>query len=201
MSTRGRLDLYYMQLISLDQMQQEPQASSQFSPNPSLIHDAAAIRAIAYLYQTKTLVIKYLEESVKKHIFIRASDAAFGDNLVSRKSTEGYLFTLFGGPFLLMPSWGRQLKSIIKNTNRASLSRISTKISNRGCHDHPMYSKPCCVLSSSAVPSLHSLSILMPLTTILQMRWRRYFSPSWSTSLHNLSRVNRNCRLGRSRCI
>jgi len=31
-------------------------------------------------------------------IFARASNAAFGNNLVSRKSIEGYLFTLFRGP-------------------------------------------------------------------------------------------------------
>jgi len=30
-------------------------------------------------------------------IFARVSDASFRDNLVNRKSTEGYLFTLFRG--------------------------------------------------------------------------------------------------------
>jgi len=30
-------------------------------------------------------------------IFARASDALFKDDLVNRKSIEGYLFTLFGG--------------------------------------------------------------------------------------------------------
>jgi hypothetical protein len=59
--------------------------------------DAAAIRAIMYLYQTKTLAIEYLEETLKNYIFIRASDAAFGNNLVTKRSTEGYLFTLFRG--------------------------------------------------------------------------------------------------------
>ena len=31
------------------------------------------------------------------YIFTRASNAAFSDDLVTRKSIEGYLFTLFGG--------------------------------------------------------------------------------------------------------
>ena len=31
------------------------------------------------------------------HIFIRASNAVFSNDLVTRKSTEGYLFTLFRG--------------------------------------------------------------------------------------------------------
>ena len=71
---------------------------SEFSRNPSPIHDAAATRAIAYLYQIKTLAIEYSKENIVNHIFARASDAAFGDDLVSRESIEGYLFILFGGP-------------------------------------------------------------------------------------------------------
>ena len=43
-------------------------------------------------------MIKYLTENIKNYIFARASNAVFRDNLVSRKSTEGYLFTLYGGP-------------------------------------------------------------------------------------------------------
>jgi len=69
----------------------------EFSQNPLLIHDAAAIRVIAYLNQTKTLIIKNLKENIINQIFVRASDALFSNNLVSRKSAEGYLFTLFRG--------------------------------------------------------------------------------------------------------
>jgi len=71
---------------------------SEFLQNPSPIYDAAATKAIAYLYQMKTFVIEYLNENVKNYIFARTSNAAFGDNSVSRKSTEGYLFTLYRGP-------------------------------------------------------------------------------------------------------
>src|SRR6266568_7244701 len=70
---------------------------SEFSHNPSPIHDVAATQAIAYLYQTKTLTIKYSKKDIKNYIFARASDTAFSDNLVSRKSTKGYLFTLYRG--------------------------------------------------------------------------------------------------------
>jgi len=70
----------------------------EFSQNPSPTYNSAATRAIAYLYQIKTLVIKYLTENIKNYIFVKANDAAFKDNSVSRKSTEGYLFTLYGGP-------------------------------------------------------------------------------------------------------
>ena len=95
---------------------------SEFSRNPSPIHDAAATRAIAYLYQTKTLAIEYSEEALKNHIFTRASDAAFGDDLVSRKSTEGYLFTLFGGPI----DWrSTKQKSVTKSSTEAELLALS----------------------------------------------------------------------------
>src|SRR6266571_8509541 len=70
---------------------------SKFSHNLSPIHDAAATKAIAYLYQTKTRAIEYSKKDIKNYIFIRASNTAFSDNLVSRKSTKGYLFTLYGG--------------------------------------------------------------------------------------------------------
>src|SRR6266699_2179297 len=69
----------------------------EFLYNLSPIYDIAAIRAIVYLYQTKTFAIKYSKKDIKNYIFARASNTAFGNNSVSRKSTEGYLFTLYRG--------------------------------------------------------------------------------------------------------
>ena len=43
-------------------------------------------------------MIEYLEEDIKNYIFAKVSDVTFNDNLVSKKSTEGYLFTLYGKP-------------------------------------------------------------------------------------------------------
>ena len=95
---------------------------SKFSHNPLPIHDAAATRAIAYLYQTKTRAIEYSEKDIKNYIFARASDAAFGDNSVSRKSTEGYLFTLYGGPI----DWrSTKQKSVTKSSTEAELLALS----------------------------------------------------------------------------
>ena len=95
---------------------------SKFSHNLLPIHDAAVTWAIAYLYQTKTLAIKYSKKDIKNYIFARASDAAFGDNLVSRKSTEGYLFTLYGGPI----DW-RSIKQklVTKSSTEAELLALS----------------------------------------------------------------------------
>ena len=51
-------------------------------------------------------------------IFARASDALFKDDLVNRKSIEGYLFTLFGG--LINQRLTKQ-KSVIKLSTEAEL--------------------------------------------------------------------------------
>ena len=90
----------------------------EFSWNPSLIHDVAAIRVIAYLYQIKNLAIKYLKETLKNYIFIRASNAAFSNNLVNRKNIKGYLFTLFRG----LINWQlTKQKSVTKSSTEAKL--------------------------------------------------------------------------------
>ena len=71
---------------------------SQFSINPSDEHHQAAMRVLEYLYATKTLAIQYegkQEERIQG--FLCASDASFADNK-DRKSSQGYIMTLFGGP-------------------------------------------------------------------------------------------------------
>lgn len=70
---------------------------SEFLKNPGLEHQQAAEQAIAYLNTTWNKAIQYSAEATDT-TFMCASDAAFGDNVPSRKSTEGFLFTLFGGP-------------------------------------------------------------------------------------------------------
>ena len=55
-------------------------------------------------------------------IFARASDTSFGDDPVSRKSIEGYLFTLFGGPI----DWrSTKQKLVTKSSTEAELLALS----------------------------------------------------------------------------
>jgi hypothetical protein len=68
-----------------------------FRPIYTPLHGAALNRAIAYLYQTRTLAIKYSSRNIGSQIVVRVSDAAFGNDLISRKSTEGFIFLLFRG--------------------------------------------------------------------------------------------------------
>ena len=65
--------------------------------NPSPIHQQAADQAIIYLNTTQALAIEFSPQ-VTEHVFTCSSDAAYADNIPSRHSTEGYLFSLFGGP-------------------------------------------------------------------------------------------------------
>ena len=48
--------------------------------------------------------------------FLRASNIAFSNNLVSKKSIEGYLFTLFGG----LINW--------QSIKQKSVTKLSTEV-------------------------------------------------------------------------
>jgi hypothetical protein len=66
---------------------------AQFLKNPNPDHVVAANRVIAYLNDTKNFVIEFSEKS--SEIFLCASDAAFADDELIRKSSDDYLFKLY----------------------------------------------------------------------------------------------------------
>ncbi|KAL1974703.1 hypothetical protein VTN31DRAFT_4907 [Thermomyces dupontii] len=74
---------------------------ARFMTNPSRFHESAVDRLLHYLRDTKDLSLCFRAtgpsgSSVKT--WEGASDAAFGDDPATRRSSEGYLFKLFGGP-------------------------------------------------------------------------------------------------------
>jgi hypothetical protein len=78
----------------------------------------AADRVISYLYGTRTLAIEYSPDGVSSEF---SSDAAFADN-VDRKSSEGYLFKLFGGAV----DWrAAKQKTVTTSTTEAELLALS----------------------------------------------------------------------------
>jgi hypothetical protein len=92
----------------------------EFLQNPSPKHREAADRAIKHLNSTKTHTIKYSYEKLYDCL-ICASDAAFADN-PDRKSAEGYIFKLFGGPI----DWKSQKqKTVTISTTEAELLTLS----------------------------------------------------------------------------
>jgi hypothetical protein len=105
---------------------------AEFLLNPSPAHLKAANRLIKYLYDTRYLAIEYSADSASyatlEPEFRCSTDAAFGDDIDTRKSTEGYLFKLFGGPI----EWkSTRQKLVTKSSTEAelvALSHASTEI-------------------------------------------------------------------------
>jgi hypothetical protein len=83
-------------------------------------HLAAADYLISYLYATRDLSLCF-DSEMRASIFTAASDASFADN-PDRKSSEGFIFCLFGGPI----EWkSRKQQTITTSTTEAELLAIS----------------------------------------------------------------------------
>jgi len=97
---------------------------SSFLSNPSPDHMAAANRCIQYLYGSRHLAIMFdgLNNTEDK-AFKAYTDSSFADDQQDRKSTQGYLFTLFGGPI----AWksGKQT-TVTTSSTEAELLALST---------------------------------------------------------------------------
>jgi hypothetical protein len=74
--------------------------------NPSPLHREQADHIIAYLRDSKYYAIEYsggtghmvIDREVSEPVFKAASDAAYADDRKTRKSSEGFIFSLYGGP-------------------------------------------------------------------------------------------------------
>jgi hypothetical protein len=69
---------------------------SRFNHRPGPAHHEAADRLIRYFYRTRYLCIRYGHQPTASSL-ICASDASFADNVIDRKSSQGYAIKLFGG--------------------------------------------------------------------------------------------------------
>src|ERR1700733_4336552 len=91
---------------------------AQYSIHPMPEHQAAADHLLGYLNGTQWLGIYYNAASSNLEAF---ADVAFGDNH-NRKSSQGYVFKLFGGPVLWKS--GKQ-KSVTKSSTEAEVLATS----------------------------------------------------------------------------
>ena len=121
--------------------------------NPSKHHMEMANRVIHYLVGTKhfaieysaqadnRIVIKYGGQDQMQHreqqfmetlsaseIFSAASDAAFADDRDSRKSSQGYIFMLFGGPIDWRSNLQRTVTRSSTESELLSLSEASARM-------------------------------------------------------------------------
>jgi len=93
--------------------------------NPSLQHIEAAQRIIRYLYDTRYLAIEYSQEGSSDQVnpdLHCSADAAYAYDTDTRKSTEGFLFKLFGGPI----DWhSSKQKAVTRSSTEAELLALS----------------------------------------------------------------------------
>jgi hypothetical protein len=105
---------------------------AKFLTNPAPEHERAADQLIAYLYQTRHLAIEYSSTApdissstvpgIPTPAIVRASDASFADDPITRYSSEGYIFKLFGGPI----DWkATRQRSVTKSSTEAELVALS----------------------------------------------------------------------------
>jgi len=113
---------------------------AEFMHNPSPKHIDAADHALLYLYGTKSLAIEFSAERTTIEAIIKelpapdldkddldhfqaSSDAAFADDTKTRRSSEGYLFKLFGGPI----DWrASKQRTVTTSTTEAELLALSS---------------------------------------------------------------------------
>jgi hypothetical protein len=106
-------------------------AEYQINPGPN--HLRAADHCLQYLLQTKRLCVCYRHTDDCPQIrafqtakpvpeFLAASDASFADDPTTRKSSEGWIFSLFGGPI----DWkATKQKTVTKSSIEAELLALS----------------------------------------------------------------------------
>jgi hypothetical protein len=93
---------------------------SRFLVNPSADHIQTANRLISYLAETKNLSIEYSGDAATP--LVVASDASFADDKTTRRSTQGYLISLYHGPI----DWASQRqKTVTTSTTEAELLALS----------------------------------------------------------------------------
>jgi hypothetical protein len=95
---------------------------AEFLTNPSPAHLSTADRTIAYLYGTKSYAIEYSGRDFTSNVFICSADAAFADDPETRRSSDGYLFQLYGGPI----DWrASKQKTVTTSSTEAELLSIT----------------------------------------------------------------------------
>jgi hypothetical protein len=107
---------------------------AEYQTNPGPNHLRAADHCLQYLLQTKQLCVCYgrtdnsdpqiqaFQTANPQPEFLAASDASFADDATTRKSSEGWIFSLFGGPI----DWKAvKQRTVTKSSTEAELLALS----------------------------------------------------------------------------
>lgn len=92
---------------------------ARFNQNPGPVHHDAADRVLHYLKNTRSWAIQF-DGHVSCNLF--ASDASFADDVLSRRSSQGYVMLFCGGP----AAWRASLQdTVTTSTTEAELLAIA----------------------------------------------------------------------------
>lgn len=109
---------------------------SEHLQNPSLNHLNAVNHTLAYLYYTRDFAITYngrsngcqqFEFANSRHAEI-SSDASFADDKATRKSRQGYIFSLFGGPIAWKASKQRTVTTSSTEAELLAVSQVGKEV-------------------------------------------------------------------------
>ncbi|PQM43552.1 hypothetical protein VC83_09679 [Pseudogymnoascus destructans] len=111
----------YAAVVTRPDIARTTQKLAEFLINPGPDHHAAADRLLLYLQGTKNYALQY-GPNIDEPRFQCSSDASYADCEETRRSTEGYLFTLFGGAI----DWRcTKQKTVSTSTTEAELLALS----------------------------------------------------------------------------
>lgn len=111
----------YAAVVTRPDVSRTTQKLSEFLVNPGPDHMQAVDRLLLYLKETKYLALQF-GPNINEPRFQCSSDASYADCESTRKSTEGYLFTLFGGAI----DWRcTKQKTVSTSTTEAELLALS----------------------------------------------------------------------------
>jgi hypothetical protein len=97
---------------------------AEYLQNPSQRHQQLATRVIEYLVTTKHLAIEFNGIcNPQQNVFLACSDASFANDQETRKSSQGYVFQLFGGPI----DWkANKQRTVTTSSTEAEFLSLST---------------------------------------------------------------------------
>jgi hypothetical protein len=131
-ASRGFIKIYqekvgsilYVAIMTRPDIARAAAELSKYLTNPSEAHMAGADQTIQYLYATRYWAIEY-NGSKRDDCLVIASDASFADDPEDRKSSQGYIIQLCGGPVVWKAS---KQSTVTTSTTEAELLALDLTV-------------------------------------------------------------------------
>ena len=100
---------------------------SQHATNPGPEHRKAVLNALLYLVATAMYSLQFGGDE-EKQVLLLASDASFADDEETRKSSQGYIITLFGGPIIWKATKQRTVTTSTTEAELLALQHLAKEV-------------------------------------------------------------------------